>query len=66
MSQKEKEEKKRPYAIVFWCHDMVKQICDEIECEVNKKGTSHGLNPYKTHHGHGWTLTINADHGKGA
>jgi hypothetical protein len=66
MSQKAKEEKKRPEAIDFWCHDVVKQMCDEIECEVNKKGASHGLNPYETHRGRGWTITVGADHGKGA
>jgi hypothetical protein len=35
-----------------------KQMCDEIECGVNKKGASHGLNPYETHRGRGWTMTI--------
>jgi hypothetical protein len=66
MSQKAKEEKKRPEPIDFWRHDVVKQMCDEIECELNKKGASHGLNPYETHRGCGWTITIGADHGKGA
>jgi hypothetical protein len=39
---------------------------EEIECEVNKNGAKHGLNPYETHHRCGWTITIGAYHFKGA
>jgi hypothetical protein len=57
---------KRLGAIDFWCQDVVQKMCEEIKSEVNKKGSKHVLNPYETHRGRGWTITIGAYHGKGA